>query len=306
MTRLPPLNALRVFSVAARHQSFTQAAEELGVTQSAVSKQVANLEDHLGCVLFERKNRSLTLTTEGHLCAAATSQSFEALQQRLAVIGSRETRTLSILTDTDFAQLWLFPRLPKFERANPDIKISLRTRNDPKPIQQNEVQEFAISWGRASWDSLLFEPLLTNTSFLVCAPDFFSGKTPRPELILQEHLIHDRNTYWWTAFLNDLNIAGVDPCDGRIYGQTILCLEAAARGDGITTGDEVSTRGFLEAGRLIIPFPNCLPCPDSYYMLAPRFEKFDREPWRLFRNWLTEEANEHRLWFSDYWRSQIG
>ena len=68
----------------------------------------------------------------------------------------------------------------------------------------------------------------------------------------------------------------------------------------------MSCRDYLESGRLIIPFPLRLPCPDSYYMLAPRFEKFDREPWRQFRNWLVEEANDHRLWFSDFWRTRMG
>lgn len=304
MKALPPLNALRIFAVAAKYQSFTKAADELGVTQSAISKQVANVERHLGRKLFERRHRALALTADGELCANAVSECIARLSDKLEILDAPKSKKLPVLTDTDFAQLWLFPRLPRFQRANPDVQIALTTLSYSQPIRDDEPLEFAISWGRGEWRSHKFEPLLTNTNFLVCKPGFFGKTSPNPNHISEDHLIHDRNTFWWAAFLKSLGATGVNPGAGTLYNQTFLCLEAAARGDGIAVGDEVSSRDYLETGRLIIPFPLRLPAPDSYYILTPRSEAANQDPGRRFKSWLTEEATEHRLWFTDYWLSQ--
>ena len=226
------------------------------------------------------------------------------LADQLSVLEEPKSKKLSVLTDTDFAQLWLFPRLLRFERAHPEVEIALKTTSYNDPIRDDEVFEFAISWGRGEWRSLVFEPLLTNTNFLVCAPDYFGGAAPRPDMISEDALIHDRSPFWWTAFLSSLGVTTLNPNGGRLYNQTILCLEAAARGDGLTIGDEVSSRSYLESGRLIIPFSVRLPAPDSYYMLAPRAAGFAHETSRRFRDWLVEEANEHRIWFTDFWLAQ--
>lgn len=304
MKSLPPLNALRVFAVAAKHQSFTNAAKELGVTQSAVSKQVASVERHLGRKLFERRHRALELTADGALCANAVLECIARLTDKLEFLNAPKSRKMPVLTDTDFAQLWLFPRLPRFQRANPDVEIALTTLSYSQPIRDDEPLEFAISWGRGEWRSHIFEPLLTNTNFLVCSPGFFGKSAADPNQIVEDHLIHDRSTFWWAAFLNSLGVTGVNPSGGTLYNQTYLCLEAAARGDGIAIGDEVSSRDYLDTGRLIIPFPLRLPAPDSYYILTPRSETANQGPSLRFKRWLTEEATEHRLWFTDFWLTQ--
>ncbi len=304
MQDLPPLNALRVFAAAAKHQSFTKAAEELGVTQSAVSKQVANVEQHLGRKLFERRHRALALTSDGQLCANAVAECMARLSDKLQALNAPRSKKLPVLTDTDFAQLWLFPRLPKFQKAHPDVEIALTTLSYSEPIRDDEPLEFAISWGRGEWRHHIFEPLLTNTNFLVCKPDFFDHWPPDPNRISEHHLIQDRNTFWWAAFLNILGVQSINPAGGTLYNQTYLCLEAAARGDGIAIGDEVSSRQYLDSGRLIIPFPVRLPAPDSYYILTPRSEGAAQEPSQRFKAWLFEEAAEHRLWFTDFWPSQ--
>lgn len=304
MKDTPPLNALRSFEVAARHESFTQAAAELGVTQSAVSKQVALLEEFLGKALFERRHMSLQLTAEGRVYARIASECFSTLREKLARVDPPRHRALSLRADADFTQLWLFPKLPAFEKQHPDLQISIQTGSALSPKAAEADFDIAISWGRGDWPALTFEPLFTNLVFPVCAPDFFSKGAADKNWIRATDLIHDRSTHWWTVFLNALGVADVDPSAGRIYSQTALCLEAAARGDGITIGDEVSSRPYLEEGSLIVPFPIKLPAADAYYLLAPRTPGFAPGPVRRLRDWLVEEATAHRLWFADYWNER--
>ena len=295
--RLPPMNSLRAFEAAARHQSFTKAAEELGVTQSAISKQVSLLEEHLGRKLFDRRHKSLEISAEGRSAARVISGCLDTLSSQLFPREQTEKQKIALLSDTDFLHLWLFPRLPRFEQSHPEVEISITTRNDLSDIRANETFDLAIAWGRSAWPDFEFDPLFTNIAFPVCAPDYLG-----PDLSLKgKTLLHDRDHHWWSMFIDMMKLGDIDPTDGPVYSQTFMCLEAAARGDGITIGDEVATRNYLEDGRLIMPFPLHLPTPNSYYLLAPKHRGFDNAPVRHFRDWLVEEAREHRLWSSRFW-----
>lgn len=304
MRRLPPLNALRVFEVAARYESFTQAAKELYVTQTAVSKQVALLEAYLGYPLFIRGQKSLSLTEAGHICQQAATQSFDHLQQKLFAPNKDRPQRVTILTDVDFARLWLFPLLPELEKSLPSIQISLQTQNYTKPINADETFDLAISWGRGKWRNLAYEPLFTNEVFPVCAPGFFGTEKPDMSKVPSAKLIHNRDSFWWQIFLERLGINSIDVESGRFLAQSMLCLDAAARGDGIALGDEVTTRIYLEQGSLIVPFLERLPSPDAYYMLAPNRAGFTTEPVKSLRAWLVNEATKHRLWISEFWAGQ--
>jgi len=122
------LNALRVFKATARHENFSKAAEELLVTQSAVSKQVALLEDYLDCALFKRENRFLRLTDKGRFCARVATDCLNRLSEQLDDMRSISRGHITVSVDTDFAQLWLFPRLPEFEKQHPNITVSIHTQ----------------------------------------------------------------------------------------------------------------------------------------------------------------------------------
>lgn len=308
--RLPNLNSLRIFEAAARHESLTRAAEELGVTQSAVSKQVAALEDHFGQPLFERRHRRIVLTTFGRDVFKAAELSIATLRERLEAMETNRAVQIRLAADADFAQLWLFPRLPAFERAHPDIRISIETRIS-MDIAPSEGFDCAVIWGRGGWRGLRFQVLMTNTVFPVCAPDKVSAlKDPdwhdlwrRPRSLQEvrdERLIHDRSTFWWSAFRAMAGERDYDPEAGRIYNQTALCLEAAARGDGLTVGDEVTTAGYLCEGRLVVPFANRLPSPDSYFFVTPAGRPLSEEM-QLFAKWLAAEAAAHGQWWRDFW-----
>ena len=299
---LPPLNALRVFEVAARHESFTLAANELNVTQTAVSKQVAQLEAHLGQALFIRGHKSIRLTPEGRICAEGITRGFDYVEKKLQQLEHSSPQRVTILTDVDFARLWLFPRLPRLEREYPDIQISLNTKNYTQPIDADEEFDLAISWGQGNWKNLAYEPLFTNEVFPICAPDFFGQRAPDMALLNSSQLIHDRDAYWWHSFLDRFDIDFLDADNGRYFSQTSLCLDAAARGDGITIGDEVTTRSYLENGSLIVPFRERILSPYTYYVLTPGRTGITNDTIHQLRHWLAEEAANHRLWYSRFWQ----
>ena len=297
---LPNLNALRVFEAAARHESFTKAADELSVTQSAVSKQVATLEGYFGEHLFERQHKKIMLTPFGRDVFKAAELSLATLRERLDRIGATRTLQIRLVADADFVQLWLFPRLPDFERAFPDIRISIETRISMEAPPADGF-DLAVIWGRGAWRNCQFQPLMTNTVFVTCAPDYFAylGRAPRLEDVRDDILIHDRSTFWWSALGAAAGARDFDPDAGRIYNQTILCLEAAARGDGLTIGDEVTTAGHLREGRLISPFANRLPSPDSYFLVSPSDGQL-RDETQAFVGWLRRQATEHDHWWRDF------
>lgn len=300
--RLPPLNALRAFEAAARLESFSRAAGELGVTQSAVSKQVALLEQHLGRALFRRFHKRVELTQDGVAAARAAAAGFAALSAGLADMRERRPEQIQLAADADFTRCWLFSRLPRFERRHPDIRISIRSETSLERAPDD--CDCAILWGRGEWTGQRFEALLANSVFPVAAPGFFGnlGRKPRLSDLRNHLLIHDRTTKWWTTILESEGVSDVDPHFGRTYNQTALCLEAAARGDGVTVGDEVTTRPFLETGQLVLPFALRIPSPEAYYLVRP-LGATESEAVRLFRLWLFEETKEHLSWFSRFWES---
>lgn len=302
LRHLPNLNAMRVFSVAAQTKSFTLAAQQLGVTQSAVSKQIAALERQLGRKLVIRHHRRIELTPFGKGVAHAATSGFEQMQMKLAALETPRHQQIRLFGDADFVQLWLFPRLSAFEKAHPRIRISISVS-----IGMNQVPEagfdFAIIWGRGDWQGCRFEPLLRNTVFPVAAPGYFEniGRRPRLGDIDESHLIHDQTRFWWRAFRDASGDADFDPSQGRLYNQTALCLEAAARGDGVTIGDEVSTRYYLESNRLDCPMPDRLPSPDAYYVATPTGAPSSPEQ-LAFKSWLFDEAREHQQWYQAFWK----
>ena len=298
---LPNLHALRVFEAAARTGSLTAAAEELSVTQSAVSKQVAQLEAQLGTPLFERHHRRVTLNARGRDVADTVAQALGTLRAGLGRAPDVPPSQIRVVADADFAQLWLFARLPAFEAAHPGIRVSLQCviGLETPPAQDHDL---AVIWGRGTWRNCRFEPLLSNSVFPVAAPGFFAhlSRPPRPGDVTSDMLIHDQTTHWWSAFRAVTAATSFDPGAGRLYNQTALCLEAAMRGDGITLRDEVTSAQYLADGRLVCPFAHRLPSPDAYYITSPSNQSA-RDEIRALTAWLHAEAEAHRRWWQAWW-----
>lgn len=293
-----PLSALRAFEAAARHESFARAAEELAITQPAVSKQIAALEERLGLKLFERAHRSVRLTPGGQRFAARLTDAFDRLADAIddACAQSGDRRTLTIAVESDFARLWLLPRLHDFEDRHPELSVTVLAQIDPHSLD-HAISDCAVVWGDSRCVDCACEPLFDNAAFPVCTPEFARQLRADPGRLRDMRLIHDRTTDWWQRAATKLDMPDLDWTSGPVYNQTTLCLEAALNGDGITIGDEVSSRHYLEEGLLEIPFDITLPSSANYYML---WKSNDDPGVAAFHKWIFARADEHRRWMEHY------
>lgn len=300
-SKVPNLNALRVFESAARLGSFTSAAAEVGLTQPSVSKQIADLEFVLGQQLFHRYHKRIELTPFGQEIAQIVRDNLFQLQAGLHAAKTKSSHQIKIAADADFVNLWLFPRLSEFEKDNPRIRLSITAiigLNSPPPTDF----DCAIIWGRGNWSEVMVEHLIENAVFPVSSPKFFDFLQNPPTIndVTDGMLIHDQSTYWWSAFLSNINGGVFSPAAGRIYNLSSLCLEAASRGDGLTIGDEVTARSYLESGQLICQFDAKLRSPDSYYLILPPTRSIQKDL-QVFLEWLKDEVSRHRSWYKSFW-----
>jgi LysR family glycine cleavage system transcriptional activator len=191
--KLPPLNALRAFEAAARQLSFTKAAEELNVTQAAISHQVKTLEEHLGLTLFRRLNRRLVLTEAGQLYLPVLREAFDAVAAGTARLGQdRESGALNISVLPSFAAKWLLPRLSRFRDRYPDIDVMVSANNRLIDFADG-TYEMGIRYGLGDYPGLRTELLLQDEVFPVCSPKLTEGEHPlRTPADLKHHtLLHD-------------------------------------------------------------------------------------------------------------------
>lgn len=271
--RPPPLNAVRVFEVAARHQSFTHAAAELNVTHSAVSRQIKTLESHLGVALFKRKIRQITLTTEGKQflaeIAPALAQITAAAQALRPVAPSRSVR---INVRPSFAVRWLIPRLPDFVARHPDIEpqVITSTLNPDKAVDSFDI---AIRRGLEGWptnmDTQLF---LEDEIFVVAAPGLLQTQPVLEPRSLQAHVLLSSKTRKsdWADWMQHAGVAGLKPAGKLQFDHLHFVLQAVIDGLGVALCPTSLVGNDLASGRLVAPLPQWrLPVSRYYYGLAP-------------------------------------
>lgn len=289
--RLPPLNSLRAFEAAARHLSFTAAADELNVTQAAVSHQIKALEDRLGMPLFRRLNRALLLTEAGQTLYPATNNALDILATAVDRLHRHDkTGELTITTMDSFAASWLVPRLVRFQKAHPDIDIRITTSDVAIDFARENV-DMAIRYGFGDWPGNYVEPLMREEVFPVCAPSLLASGPPlkKPGDLKHHPLLHDDMRVDWRMWLMAAGEPEIDPSRGVSYQHSNLVIQAAEQGDGIALARSVLVSAALEAGRLVKPFDLSLPINFAYYIVCPTGNE-DRPKIKAFRKWLAEEA----------------
>ena len=288
--RLPPLNALRAFEAAARHLSFTQAAEELNVTQAAVSHQIRGLEDRLGFPLFRRLSRALVLTEAGQLLFPEVREAMDILTTAVNRVQRQDTEgVLTVTTMDSFAQSWLVPRLGRFRQSHPDIDVRL-VMSDRMVDLAREGVDVAVRYGRGNWPGLTVSLLRTEELFPVCAPELIAKGPPLKEPCDLAHytLLHDEMPVDWRDWLAAAGCDTVNPERGPGYSHSNLVLLAARAGEGVALGRSVMVADDLAEGRLVRPFDFALPAPQAYYLACVEGEA-DRPKIRAFREWLVGE-----------------
>jgi len=247
-----PLNALRAFEVSARHLSFTRAAAELHVTQTAVSQHVKNLEDRLKVPLFRRLPRGLALTDEGQALLPVLAQSFERIGQLLDQFGdgrAREALTVGVVGT--FAVGWLIPRLRDFQQSHPFVDLRLFTHNNRVDIA-GEGLDCAIRFGDGAWHGTEALPLLAAPLSPMCAPALGAALHTPGDLAGQVLLRSYRAEEWSSWFA-----AAATPCPllrGAVFDSSLTMAQAAVQGAGIALLPARMFAHELQQGRLVRPF----------------------------------------------------
>ena len=285
--RIPPLNALRAFEAAARWLSFTKAAEELHVTQGAISRQVKLLEDFLGFDLFERTPHGVELNRSGQVYAAAITRSFDEILRATDELGTARTHSvLTIRGYTTFLVRWLTPLLPDFQIRHPNIEVRLVSASDPVDFGRDKV-DLGIRYGYGRWKDLECDLLFMDELFPVCSPTLRESvplRTPadlRGCTLLHLNLRCSDWPEWFAA-------AGVDrPLPGRDVALEDLgvAYQCAVAGFGVAIGQREYVHEDLAAGKLVVPFQPVLRRNRGYYLVCPR-ERVNLAKIVAFRTWM--------------------
>ncbi|WCE30396.1 transcriptional regulator GcvA [Vibrio sp. SCSIO 43137] len=289
--RLPPLNSLKVFEAAARHLSFTRAAEELFVTQAAVSHQIKALEEFLNIKLFRRRNRSLLLTEEGQSYFLDIKDIFSSIAEATdKVLERHEKGALTISLPPSFAIQWLVPRLADFNQQEPDIDVRIKAVDLDEGSLTDDV-DVAIYYGRGSWPGLRADKLYQEYLVPLCSPKLLVGKKPLMGLDdLKDHtLLHDTSRKEWKQFVKQNHIEGVNVNHGPIFSHSTMVLQAAVHGQGVALGNNVLAQPELDAGRLVSPFNEVLVSKNAFYVVC-HDKQADSGRIATFRDWMLAKA----------------
>jgi LysR family transcriptional regulator, glycine cleavage system transcriptional activator len=289
--RLPPLNALRAFEAAARHQSIKKAGEELNVTHGAVGRHIVNLERQLARDLFERYHRRIVLTDAGKILLDALTTGFSQIQDALVRLSERPIlEKLVISADPDFAGLWLVPRLADFHAMAPDTLIEIQAEKATGTSRDPRIS-CAIHYAEA--DRGVGEMLFRSKLFPVCARHWTPLESPDD---LRHHvLLHDRSIAEWEQYLqsspmtSDINVRS-----GIVFSDNALCLDAAARGQGVAIGDDFLAANHLSEGRLVKPFASAMLSSNAYYLRVSEGAA-SRPTVMAFRAWLLRSIERQHI-----------
>ncbi|HMN70458.1 MAG TPA: transcriptional regulator GcvA [Rhodoblastus sp.] len=289
--RLPPLNALPSFEAAARHLSFSKAADELGVTHGAVSRAVRNLEDSLGVQLMIRGTRSVRLTPIGLSFAAEMRDILEHLAAATLTTTGQFSGIVSVSTIDSFAARWLMPRLHRFRRAHADVDVRVATSEHLADFVSDGI-DIAIRCGGGQYSGLTSELLMKEDHFPVCSPALLRGRRSLriPADLAHHTLLHDVFTADWAMWLRRAGINKIDPHRGPTFLSSDHAIQAAIRGEGIVLGRSALVADELSVGRLVRPFELSLPASFAYYVVCPP-HALKRPGVRAFREWLIAEAH---------------
>lgn len=290
LRRLPALNALKAFEAAARHESFTRAAEELCVTQGAVSHQVKALEAELGIKLFNRERQRLIITEAGRDYLTVLRDALDRIAvgtERL--IQRQSSGVLTVSTSPDFAAKWLVHRLGRFAEAHPSIDLRVSATLHHVDFAREDV-DLAVRHGDGNWPGLDVVRLSSEQLFAVCSPKLLAGRhrLSKPSDVLKFPLLHLDDRKAWSRWLE---VAGIDTelSQGPVLNRASMVIDAAVDGQGVALARTTLAAWDLINGRLIRPFTETLRLSKTYWIIFPKAtSKLPKIT--TFRDWLLAEA----------------
>lgn len=295
--KLPPLTALTAFEAAARLSSFTKAANELGVTQAAVSRQIHLLEDHFGFALFIRSHRHVALTDKGRVLASASQDAFDTIASSVSeVTRDAEDVDLTIAATVAFSHFWLLPRISDFSRNHPNINLRILTQDNVPNLESTEI-DIAIRFGSGMWGDAQAGLLFDDEVFPVCSPNFAheAGCIAKPHDLLAHPLISytadDPTWTGWSEWLAAFAVELPKRKSGLRCSFYTEAIYATLNGQGITLGWRRLVEDLLIQGRLVKVTDSAVQTRNAYFAVVPKRRR-QTEASRLFQMWLTETAEE--------------
>ena len=296
--RLPSLDLLKGFEAAARLLSFTKAGEELYLSQSAVSRQIQELEEQLGVSLFQRRHRALALTEAGQTLYAAAAQALatmRAVTDRLRA--GRGRQTLAVTTTQSFASLWLIPRLAGFTRKHPELDVRISADTRVLDLERDGL-DLAIRHGPAKMAGSGALRLFGESVFPVCSPKLMNdAKKPlREPQDLRHHVLlqyddpeHRHPWMHWKTWLEVERLTELRPAGNLVFSGYDQIIPAAIAGHGVALGRSPLVRKALAAGELVAPFKRSADPSRAYYAILSKHSE-GRPEVADFVAWLKEEA----------------
>ncbi|MER8492037.1 LysR substrate-binding domain-containing protein [Mesorhizobium australicum] len=292
-----PLTALRSFEAAGRHLSFSKAAEELFVSQAAISRQIRELETFLCQPLFDRHHRRVELTDAGRRLLAQLVRSFDDIDKLLSeLVAVPAQAVVRVSVEPSIAAVWLVPRLNRFRQLRPDIDVSLEV--DPRLIEfRSDQPELALrfSSNATSWPRSEAERLASTVDSPVLSPALLSSgpALEKPADLARFTLLHEENRQGWARWFEAAGVpANAMPTRGPMLADASLSKQAALLGHGVALGDLLQMGEELETGALVKPFD--IDVASGAYWLVARSLHGLSEPAAAFANWLRSEFIESR------------
>jgi LysR family glycine cleavage system transcriptional activator len=253
LRRLPPLNALRAFESAARSESFTRAAEELCVTQAAVSQQVKALEATLGIKLFNRERQRLVITSAGREYLAVIRDALDRIAVGTErVVQRRSSGKLTVSTSPDFAAKWLVYRLSRFAEAYPGIELRVFATMQYVDFVREEI-DLAVRHGDGTWVGLDAARLCSERLFPVCSPKLVSGRNRlvKPSDIIRFPILHLEDSKAWSRWFDAAGVTDADVSHGPVFNRASMLIDAAVDGQGVALARTTLAAWDLINGRLV-------------------------------------------------------
>lgn len=293
---LPSLTALRAFEAAARHESFRLAAEELSITQSAVSHQIAHLEAHLGKDLFRRTGRRVELTEAGRLFFPYLREAFERIETGTRLVSRPAQQELTVQVYVTVAARWLMPRVHTLQKSCPDLHVRFNTSQMDWEFDPRSADIGMVCTTDAHRPGFSYTPLFESRLIAVCSPSLLKGQPPlrHPRDVARFTLLELYTAAGdWDAWLGLGARAGLGEAARIRFDSYLLALEAACDGQGIALVPDFLAEPDLASGRLVSPLRHAVPQPARWYLVA-RQDRAEELAIGRFRDWLLKEVEPLR------------
>ncbi|WP_053148308.1 LysR family transcriptional regulator [Pseudomonas sp. P97.38] len=294
--KIPSTAALISFEAAARHESFTKAAQELSLTQGAICRQIAGLEDFLSVELFRRSRRGVKLTEAGLSYSRRVAAQLDAVERdTLSVMGHTGANVIELAVVPTFGTQWLLPRLKDFQQQHPEVTVNLTNRTRPFLFADTEF-DAAIYFGDADWSGTESHKLMGENPMPVCSPALLDGrKGLTPEVIAELPLLQQTTRpYAWRQWFNAQNLNIARDLTGPRYELFSMLAQAAMHDMGIALIPPFLIQRELAEKRLVIANRSALSSIKAYYLMIPE-RKVESASLRAFRDWLVNQAKDYHL-----------